>query len=124
MLNWLTPFDYAPRQANYLQRRRPGSELWFLETSEYKQWLNGNYFKTLFCPGGPGVGKTILACSIINDLLVRFRYKKDIGIAYIYFSYRQKDKQKIYDLLASLLRQLSQARSPLPETVSVLYDGN
>ena len=68
------------------------------------------------------MGKTIIACSIINDLLLQFRHKKDIGIAYIYFSYRLKGKQEIYDLLASLLRQLSQERSPVPETVSVLYD--
>ncbi|KFG77469.1 Pfs, NACHT and Ankyrin domain protein [Metarhizium anisopliae] len=121
MLNWLTLFDYAHQQAKYLQERQPRTKLGFQKTSEYKQWLNGNYFKTLFCPGGPGLGKTILACSIINDLHLQFRHKKDIGIAYIYFSYRLKDKQEIYDLVASLLRQLSQERSPLPETVSVLY---
>ncbi|KAK9439924.1 Ankyrin repeat-containing domain protein [Metarhizium brunneum] len=42
MLNWLTLFDYAHQQAKYLQKRQPRTKLWFLKTSEYKQWLNGN----------------------------------------------------------------------------------
>ncbi|KID94957.1 Pfs, NACHT and Ankyrin domain protein, partial [Metarhizium majus ARSEF 297] len=127
MLDWLTPFDYAPQQADYLQRRQPGTGRPFLESFKYNQWVKGGHGQdsTLFCPGIPGVGKTTMACSIINDLLVRFRdlqSRGSVGIAYIYCNYQQQAKRKPYDLLASLLRQLSQARSPLPETVAVLYD--
>lgn len=122
MLDWLTPLDYASQQADYLQRRQPGTGRWFLESLKYNLWVKGKDSRTLFCPGIPGVGKTTIACSIINDLLVRFRDLQNVGIAYIYCNYRQQDKQKTYDLLASLLRQLSQARSPLPEIVALLHD--
>jgi hypothetical protein len=77
--------------------------------------------KTLFCPGIPGAGKTILTAITIDDLTMRFRSEADIGIAYLYCNFRRQDKQKANDLLASLLKQLSQERASLPDSVKALY---
>jgi Cdc6-like AAA superfamily ATPase len=76
----------------------------------------------LFCPGIPGAGKTILTSIVIDELTARFSDDPTIGIAYIYCNFRQKDRQKAQDLLASLLKQLSEERSSLPESVKSLYD--
>jgi hypothetical protein len=78
--------------------------------------------KTLFCPGIPGAGKTILTAITINDLTMRFQGKADIGIAYLYCNFRRKDEQKADDLLTSLLKQLSQERASLPDSVKALYE--
>ena len=77
--------------------------------------------KILFCPRIPRAGKTILAAITINNLTMRFRSEADIGIAYLYCNFRRQDEQKADDLLASLLKQLSQERASLPDSVKALY---
>jgi hypothetical protein len=76
----------------------------------------------LFCPGIPGAGKTILTSIIVQELTTRFRNDKSIGIAYQYCNFQRKDTQKAQDLLESLLKQLSEERSSLPDSVKSLYD--
>jgi hypothetical protein len=105
ILNWLTPIDYGPQHSDFLKRRQLGTGQWLLATAEYQTWQNTDK-QTLFCPGIPGAGKTILTSIVVDDLMTRFQNDLTIGIAYIYCNFRRKDEQKINDLLASLLKQL------------------
>jgi len=121
VLNWLTPIDYAPQQSDYIGRRQPGTGQWLLDSAEYQAWLKTSK-QTLFCPGIPGAGKTILTSTVINDLHTRFRDESSVGIAYLYCNFRQRDEQNAEHLLASLLKQLSQEQHSLPNSVKTLYD--
>jgi hypothetical protein len=121
ILDWLTSVDYAAQQNDFLSRRQTGTGLWLLDSAEYQTWLITNK-QTLFCPGIPGAGKTIITAIVIDDLTTRFQNDSSTGIAYLYCNFQRKDKQKAQDLLASLLKQLSQERSSLPESVKALYD--
>jgi Cdc6-like AAA superfamily ATPase len=120
VLQWLTPIDYAPQQSDCIGRREPGTGQWLLASAEFQTWLDTGK-QTLFCPGIPGAGKTILTSIVINDLITRFQNGLTIGIAYIYCNFRRKDDQKAEDLLASLLKQLAQVRLSLPDIVKDLY---
>jgi hypothetical protein len=121
ILKWLTPIDYAPRQSDYIRRRQPGTGQWLLASAEYQGWLPTSK-QTLFCRGIPGAGKTILTAIVIDDLSTRFQNNPSIGIAYLYCNFQRRDEQKADDLLASLLKQLSQGQSSLPDSVRALYD--
>ncbi|KAI9774450.1 MAG: hypothetical protein M1839_001733 [Geoglossum umbratile] len=121
ILNWLTSIDYGPQQSDYIRRRQAETGQWFLDSEKFQTWLKASK-QTLFCPGIPGAGKTIITAIVINDLHIRFFDKQTIGVAYIYCNFRQRDEQKAHDLLASLLKQLSQERPTLPDTVKDLYD--
>jgi hypothetical protein len=120
ILNWLTRIDYAPQQNDYIRRRQPGTGQWLLDTAEFQTWLYTDK-QTLFCPGIPGAGKTILTSIVVDDLCNRFRNDMTIGIAYIYCNFRQQDEQKAEDLLASLLKEFAQYRPSLPGIVKDLY---
>jgi hypothetical protein len=120
ILNWLTGIDYAPQQNDYIRRRQPGTGQWLLDSAEFQTWLCTSQ-QTLFCPGIPGAGKTILTSIVVDDLCKRFRNDMTIGITYIYCNFRRRDEQKIEDLLASLLKQVAQGQSPLPRSVKDLY---
>lgn len=59
--------------------------------------------------------------TVIDDLITRFSVEKDVGIAYLYCNFRRGDEQKPDDLLASLIKQLVQRQSSLPDNVKALY---
>jgi hypothetical protein len=121
ILNWLTPIDYTPQQIDYTMRRQPGTGRWLLDSANFEVWLKTSK-QTLFCPGIPGAGKTILTSIVVDDLTKRVSSDPTIGMAYIYCSFQQQDVQKIDNLMASLLKQLAQGQSSLPDSVKDLYD--
>ncbi|OAR03155.1 hypothetical protein LLEC1_07140 [Akanthomyces lecanii] len=121
ILDWLTPIDYGPQQSDYLSRRQPETGNWLLESHKFQGWLATSK-QTLFCPGIPGAGKTILTSIVVDFLNSRFDNNSEIGIAYIYCNFQRQHEQKVDDLLASMLKQLTQCRSSLPESVKILYD--
>ncbi|KAH8122467.1 ankyrin repeat-containing domain protein, partial [Trichoderma asperelloides] len=123
VLKWLTPTDYASQQHDYFGSRQPGTGEWLLNSKEYQNWLN-TAAEALFCEGIPGAGKTIMTSIVIDHLTTKFIHDLEnlnTGVAYVYFSYRQSD-EKADDLLFSLLKQLAQIRSSLPDCVTALYE--
>jgi hypothetical protein len=108
-------------QSDYLKRRQQGTGQWLLDSAKYQTWSNIGK-QTLFCPGIPGAGKTILTYVVVDDLNTQFLADQNIGIVYLYCNFRQRDKQSTEDLLASLLKQLIQEQSSLPDSIKVLYN--
>ncbi|KAK4213049.1 hypothetical protein QBC37DRAFT_423640 [Rhypophila decipiens] len=121
ILEWLTPIDYTSQQIDFIKRRQSGTGQWLLDSRDFQEWLKGGQ-KTLFCPGIPEAGKTILTAVVIEYLINRYHNDPTVGIAYIYCNFRQTDKQTLDDLLASLLRQLAESLPPLPQPVTDLYE--
>ncbi|KAH7159645.1 hypothetical protein B0J13DRAFT_592248 [Dactylonectria estremocensis] len=134
ILDWLTPINYASQQHDFLSRRQTGTGRWFLDSHEYRAWLEIDG-QTLFCQGIPGSGKTIMTSLVVEDLLGRVRsggFHDDraeggsaggsIGIAYLYCNFRRQHEQQAEDLLASLLKQLVKGHNCLPQNVQELYD--
>ncbi|RTE69030.1 hypothetical protein BHE90_016591 [Fusarium euwallaceae] len=121
ILDWFTPIDYGPQQSDYLSRRQPATGSWLLESEDFLGWLATSK-RTLFCPGIPGAGKTILTSIVVDSLNAKFDSDSDIGIAYIYCNFRRQHEQKINDLLSSVLKQLTQCRFSLPNSAKNLYE--
>ncbi|PTB81794.1 purine and uridine phosphorylase [Trichoderma longibrachiatum ATCC 18648] len=117
-LNWLTPIDYAPIQMDHIARRQSGTGQWFLNSAEYQTWLNGDS-QTLFCPGIPGAGKTIITAIVVDDIHTRFHNDTTVGISYLYCDYRRQHTAR--ELLSSLVRQLAQRQASVPDGVSDIY---
>ncbi|KAF5589386.1 transient receptor potential channel pyrexia [Fusarium pseudocircinatum] len=121
VLDWISPVDYAPQQSDIFSRREPGTGEWLLESDEYNTWVKGDK-RTLFCPGIPGAGKTIMASIVVNSLLESFHSESNIGVAYIYCNFRRRHEQKASDLIANLLKQLSENQPSLFKPVEELYN--
>ncbi|KAJ5480131.1 hypothetical protein N7530_005640 [Penicillium desertorum] len=120
ILDWLSAADYTSQQSDLLARRQEGTGQWLLDSEEYKHWLRTPR-ATLFCPGIPGAGKTICSAILVDDLITRFQDNPNVGIAYIYCKFNRQDEQKVQDLLSSLLKQLSEKRTSVPDAVKDLY---
>jgi hypothetical protein len=120
ILDWLTPINYGTQQSDFISRRHEGTGKWLLNSDKFQAWLNTSN-QTLFCPGIPGAGKTIITSIIVNNLYAKFQNDASVGIAYVYCNFRRQQEQKPSDLLASLLKQLIQEQ-PIPERIKILYE--
>jgi hypothetical protein len=120
ILNWLTPIDYAPQQSDFLSRRQAGTGQWLLDSAGFQAWLKTDK-QTLFCPGIPGAGKTIITAIAINYLYTKFQKETNVGIAYLYCNFKRNHEQTLEHLLLSLLKQLAQRQSLMPDPVKFLY---
>jgi len=121
ILDWLTPIDYAPKQSDIFRGRQKGTGQWLLDSDIFKNWASQSK-QTLFCPGIPGAGKTVITSIIVEHLLTEFQNDINIGIAYIYCNYKQQQEQKLVDLLKSLLKQLVQKQPSMLESIKSLYE--
>src|SRR6266487_4310780 len=121
VVHWLIPADFSAQQNETISRRQEGTGLWLLNSNEYKMWIEGKE-QTLFCPGIPGAGKTMMSSIVVDDLWKTFDDNDRIGISCLFCSYKRQDEQGSADLLASLLKQLVQGRSVLPDVVEALHE--
>lgn len=121
VLDWLTPVDHGPQQNDYISQRQAGTGQWLLDSEEFQTWLSHSQ-QTLFCPGIPGAGKTILTSIVVENIYMQFHNEPSIGIAYIFCNFRRQDEQKAEDLLASLLKQLARGRPTILDGVKSLHD--
>src|SRR5271155_4005075 len=64
ILDWLTPIDYAPQHSDFISRRQEGTGQWLLNSDQFQTWLNTTK-QTLFCPGMPGAGKTMITSIVV-----------------------------------------------------------
>jgi Cdc6-like AAA superfamily ATPase len=120
ILDWLTSVDYAPQQSDFIKRRQEGTGQWLLNSNKFKNWVNQSH-QTLFCPGIPGAGKTMITAIVVDDLYAKFQHDASVAIAYIYCNFRRQHEQKPEDLFANLLKQLVQEQFSMPENVMNLY---
>ncbi|KAK7415745.1 hypothetical protein QQX98_005658 [Neonectria punicea] len=111
-LDRLSDIPHCSHQSDVFDRREPKTGQWLLDSPEYEAWLGGCK-TTLFCKGIPGTGKTILASIAIDHL--QKRRTRDVGIAYIYCGLIPQTEQTAKALIASLVKQLADGPSPLPE---------
>jgi hypothetical protein len=120
VLDWLSPLNYGHTQSDTLRRRAPGTCQRLLDSNEYKAWFQAAN-QTLFCPGIPGAGKTVLTSVVIDEISRKIDEETNTGLAYIYFNYRQKETQTINHLLASILKQPARDCPSLSTEVQALY---
>jgi hypothetical protein len=120
ILKWISSIDFPAQQSDIINQRQKETGHWFLDAPEFNNWIHGSK-QTLFCPGMPGAGKTMMAAMAI-DHLSRTILNDTNGVAYIYCSYKMRVVQSTTILLAAILRQLVQAQRSIPEPVLRLHE--
>ncbi|KAF2452249.1 hypothetical protein BDY21DRAFT_259478, partial [Lineolata rhizophorae] len=119
LLEWISPADYPAQQSDIINRRQQGTGQWFLDAPEVATWLR-EAKGTLFCPGIPGAGKTMVAAIAVDQLLKSVQ-NSSVGVAYVYCNYKAQEEQDASSLLAAILKQLVQAQPSTSEPVQRLH---
>ncbi|KAK0216574.1 hypothetical protein EDD85DRAFT_436563 [Armillaria nabsnona] len=118
---WLNPVDYTPIQRDILKQRITGTGQWFLEAPQFTSWVDGSAKSpTLWCPGDPGSGKTVIASIIIAHLYKRFG-KENIPVLRVFGDYRNMEAKTVSDIIRSLLKQLIHAQNGLSSSLESMY---
>ncbi|KAL3440873.1 nucleoside phosphorylase [Aspergillus insuetus] len=110
ILQWLSPHNFSAELQDILRRRGKGTGSWFLKSDELQAWLSSNR-QTLFCPGIPGAGKTVMA-AIVVEYLQRIAEHNPAP----------KHVQKVEALMRILLKQLVPRQTKVPTHIQQLYD--
>ena len=125
--DWLSPLDFPAQQSDFIGRRQKGTGQWFLDSTEFAKWRKEPK-QTLFCPGIPGAGKTMVSAIVIDTLLeenVAFANNESdesiFGLAYIFLKYNDRKDQTSLNLVGAILKQLLMAKPSLQEHLETLY---
>lgn len=103
-----------------LNKRKSGTGQWFIESSEFKSFTDGQS-NTLFCPGIPGAGKTVIA-SLAIDYLQSIGKCGNTAVTYIFCSYARREEQTADTHLRTILRHLAEQSETLPDVVVKLHN--
>ncbi|KAG0634235.1 hypothetical protein HOY80DRAFT_1099822 [Tuber brumale] len=124
VLRWLNVVDPASNYSSAIDVREPGTGNWLLEGDEYREWKGGRG-GVLWLYGIPGCGKTVLSAAAIEDVERLCEASNDHALAYFYFTFSDSEKQKLSNMLLSLIGQLPKRPSDrgLPGGIVDLYNG-
>ncbi|KAJ7897905.1 ectomycorrhiza-induced ankyrin-domain/NACHT-domain-containing protein [Mycena olivaceomarginata] len=112
---WLRPPNPGANHGRARKLRVVDTSVWLVKTTKFAEWKEkGNSF--LWVHGISGCGKTILASTIIDNLL-------DLSwvTAYFYFDTNDTTKQDLGQLLNSLVTQLSALSYEPDKVLDTLY---
>ncbi|KAJ7584197.1 hypothetical protein C8J56DRAFT_952863 [Mycena floridula] len=116
LAEWISPLDFSDQLSKYLEKIAHGTFQWFFKQTGYFLWRGGRT-RELWCPGHFGVGKTLLASNVIENLQHQFN-TANCAVLYLYFSH--KETYTLHELVACLLRQLVYPRLTQSDLVESL----
>lgn len=120
ILQYISTDKFISHQRDVRSKAVVGTGSWFLQSPEFEQWAHGSgQSQTLFCPGTPGAGKTIMMSTAVDYLWIK-NTDNNVGIAYLYFNYMRE--HVITELFSSLLRQLIERYLALIANATALYE--
>ena len=103
LYQWLGPPDALANHTAARSKHEDLTNRWFICSDDFQQWRNDT--KTLhWLYAIPGAGKTVLASSIIEQLM---NEDSKIPLGYYYFDFNDRGKQNVRGLITSLLMQIS-----------------
>ncbi|KAJ1324776.1 ankyrin repeat domain-containing protein 50 [Microdochium nivale] len=123
ILDWIEKRSnrYEITQSDYYGRAQKGTGQWFLESESMQKWINGE-LGTVYCPGIPGAGKTIMASIVTNHLQLQLRTSQpSTNIAVVYFNYKTQDSQSLLCILWSILWQFTYRKTRIDTCLKRFY---
>jgi len=90
LIKWLSPLNFNEQQDAAFGKRTGSTGTWILQSSEFKDWMD-HKSRVLWCPGKPGVGKTILASIVINHIQELFETDDEAAVVFIYCNHKSRN---------------------------------
>ncbi|KAI5842108.1 hypothetical protein DFP73DRAFT_608354 [Morchella snyderi] len=123
ILKWVYNQCFDEKHIVISGKRERDTGAWLALTPEFQGWVKeGSNFNILWGSGIPGAGKTFLTSRVIDDLNhIASRSPDHIGIAFVYFNYKERAQQTPGLVLCSLIHQLSSQLPTIPASLESSY---
>ncbi|KAF7345841.1 ANK-REP-REGION domain-containing protein [Mycena venus] len=118
IIEWVSPLNFFPRQADILKARQPGTGEWLLRKDMFVKWKAGE-MSAMWCRGMPGAGKTVLVSIVVDHLRANLP-NENSGVAVLYLDHKATETHSPTNLLAAIWRQLIPGK-PISPLVHGLY---
>ena len=119
LLEWICPVDYHVQHQDFIDRHQSGTGKRLIQDAKFQGW-NQSKDGTLFCPGLPGAGKTIMAALVIDHLLRSQRVTNE-PVTFIYCNYKRQSEKSANHMLSSILRQVIDIQPGVGKLVQDFY---
>ncbi|KAJ7484361.1 ankyrin repeat-containing domain protein, partial [Mycena latifolia] len=109
ILAWISPVNVIAKHFDVFRTLQRGTGQWLLDDPAFQAWINGSR-EALWLVGIPGAGKTVLASLVIEHLRTTQREwptVHSIGVAWVYYNYKEASTQTPDAVLLSIARQLA-----------------
>ncbi|KFY25596.1 hypothetical protein V493_04574 [Pseudogymnoascus sp. VKM F-4281 (FW-2241)] len=127
-LRWLSIVDVEANHLNACKLQQPGTGFWLIEGEKFSEWAEEEN-STFWLHAIPGAGKTILCSTVIKQLQSRSRPVSNnleqppiSTTIYFYFDFRNTEQQHTEGMLSSLLGQLANKLTKVPEEICTLLE--
>ncbi|KAF6809944.1 nacht and ankyrin domain protein, partial [Colletotrichum musicola] len=97
-------FDYYVPLERHLKARNPASRFSFLEGEEFEKWATGAG-QRLWMTGAAGTGKSVLAASVVDEVMRMGR--RDVAVAFHFIEFSDLRTHEPQAFLGSLVVQLA-----------------
>ena len=111
--------DPSKNQKMGIKLRQQGTGMWLLESPEYQTWSQTENSK-LWLHGIPGAGKTVLAATVIEEVLRTSSVSH--AVAFYYCDYKEPETHKPSCVLGSLVQQLAKQDEQCFEKIQSFCD--
>ncbi|KAI1409266.1 ankyrin [Hypoxylon sp. FL1857] len=118
-LKWISVLDFRAAQQAGQRQRLSGTGTWFLNNPQVRGWSECRT-AALWCHGLPGVGKTVLASTIFQQLHERY-LDQNVAILVAYCSFDDENTHSVSNILSSFIRQIVEKRGEMSNAIKDLY---
>ncbi|KAK0712676.1 Pfs, NACHT and ankyrin domain protein [Lasiosphaeria miniovina] len=102
---WLSPPDPSTNLNTAKEKRHKGTGDWFINSNAFLEWKSGPR-RHLWLHGLAGCGKTVITSTILDHLHLQDTQTDSCVCLNFFFDFRDKDKQRLDNLLRSPTFQL------------------
>lgn len=121
IIRWLDSPSPASSHRDASAKHREATGAWLLNDAQFTDWKS-HPSSFLWIQGSAGTGKTVLASTVINQLLEDCENLAKAGIAFFYFDFNNQSTMQDHNrLLRSLIEQLSSEFGEIPKPLAALY---
>lgn len=107
LIQQLPTLDFTAMQKEAYSKRCANTGQWLLESPNFQTWLSSDdsQHSVLWCPGAPGVGKTVITSVAVNQI-TEYTGGRRSAVVYTYCDYSNAQTFSVESLLGSMVRQL------------------
>ncbi|KAF2022482.1 hypothetical protein EK21DRAFT_119716 [Setomelanomma holmii] len=116
-LSWVSSIDFEKAHQDIYAKKHEQTCHWLITEPEYQQWFSSPVSSLLWCYGKPGIGKSVLASNVVEDIKAQNGLQEDAAICFAYYNYRDTRLGEISQIVAALMKQLCRKKERIPHNL-------